>query len=132
MRFVDSNIFVYHLAADPLYKEKAEQILTRIEKGEPAYTSTLVVAQVCSYLMRKKAWHSIPVFLDFLRSLPGLGKCDTTFEDFSVARVLMERMGLYRCWDDLVIAAQMRRLGIGEIYSNDKDFDAIPGVRRIF
>jgi len=133
MRFVDSNIFVYHLAGDTLHKKKSEGILTRIENGEPAFTSTLVVAQVCSYLRWKRAWHSIPPFIDFLRSLPGLGKCDTTFEDFSTARVLMEETGLHwRCWDDLVIAAQMKRLGIEEIYSNDVDFDQIPGIRRIF
>lgn len=35
-------------------------------------------------------------------------------------------------WDDLVITAQMKRLGITEIYSNDKDFDRIPWIKRIF
>ena len=35
-------------------------------------------------------------------------------------------------WDDLVIAAQMERLKLGEIYSNDRDFDKIRGLKRVF
>ena len=31
-----------------------------------------------------------------------------------------------------IITAQMKRLGIKEIYSNDEDFDKIPGVTRIY
>ncbi len=34
--------------------------------------------------------------------------------------------------DNLMIAAQMRRLEISEIYSNDRDLDSIPEVRKIF
>jgi predicted nucleic acid-binding protein len=35
-------------------------------------------------------------------------------------------------WDDIVIAAQMKRLKMKEIYSNDKDFDNIQWVKRLF
>jgi predicted nucleic acid-binding protein len=35
-------------------------------------------------------------------------------------------------WDDLVIASQMKRMNITEIYSNNSDFDSIAGVKRIF
>jgi predicted nucleic acid-binding protein len=35
-------------------------------------------------------------------------------------------------WDDILIVAQMKRIGINEIYSNDKDFDRIPQIKRIF
>ena len=47
-------------------------------------------------------------------------------------RSLLRHSLKWRFWDDLVIAAQMSRMGIREIYSNDKDFDKIPGVKRIF
>ena len=133
MRFVDSNVFVYHLAGDPKHGKKAEEILMRIEKGEEASTSTLVIAQVCAYLRWKKVADSIPHFLNLLRSLPVLEKHDTLFEDFTAAYALKEEAKLpWECWDDLVIASQMGRVGIGEIYSNDRDFDKIPGIRRIF
>ncbi len=34
--------------------------------------------------------------------------------------------------DDLILAAQMRRIGIEEVLSNDGDSDLIPWVRRDF
>jgi hypothetical protein len=38
------------LAADPNYGQKAKDIIEKIEAGEKSATSTLVIAQVCSYL----------------------------------------------------------------------------------
>lgn len=132
MRFVDANVFVYHLADDPTHGKRAEEILTRIEKGESAATSTLVISQVCSYLKWKKREDAIPVFVNMLRSLPALLKEDTTFVDITSALALVEEKNTsWKQWDDLVILSQMRRLGIAEIYSNDIDFDAL-GVKRIF
>jgi len=40
MRFVDSNVFIYHLAADPAYGRKAKTIIEKIESGEKTVTST--------------------------------------------------------------------------------------------
>ena len=33
-------------------------------------------------------------------------------------------------WDDRIIAAQMKRLNIKEIFSNDKDFEKVPWIKR--
>ena len=133
MRFIDSNVFVYHMAEDPRYGDTATEIIERIENGEEAATSTLVILQVCGYLKWRGRRDVIPSFLWFLRSLPSLIKVDTTFIDFVQAQELCIKHNLnWKMWDDLVIAAQMSRLKISEIYSNDKDFDNIPGVKRIF
>ena len=133
MRFIDSNVFVYHMAEDPKYSDTATEIIKRIEKGEEAATSTLVISQVCGYLKWRRRHDVIPSFLGFLRSLPNLIKVDTTFIDFVQAQELCIKRNLnWEMWDDLVIAVQMSRLKIYEIYSNDKDFDNIPGVKRIF
>jgi len=133
LRFIDSNVFVYHMAEDPEYGDIASEIIERIEGGEEAATSTLVISQVCGYLKWRRRDDVIPSFLGFLRSLPNLSKIDTVFIDFVEARELCLKHRLnWRFWDDLVIAAQMNRMGIREIYSNDKDFDKIPGIKRIF
>lgn len=133
MRFVDSNVFVYHMAADPIHGDRATAILTRIEGGERAATSTLVASQVCAYLKWRKRPEAIPLFLAFLRSLPTLTKVETAFVDFVEAERHLPGGGRgWRTWDDFVIAAQMKRLGLSEIYSNDSDFDSIPGVKRVF
>ncbi|MBS7638389.1 type II toxin-antitoxin system VapC family toxin [Candidatus Bathyarchaeota archaeon] len=133
MRFIDSNIFIYHLAADPRYGGRASEIIGRVEEGEPAVTSTLVLIQVCSYLKVKRREDVIPLFLTFIRSMPNLLKAETTIVDLLSAMEIQTKQSLkWSLWDDLTIAAQMKRLGITEIYSNDRDFDTIQGVRRIF
>lgn len=132
MRFVDSNVFIYHMADDPKYSRQASAIVRRIESGERATTSSLVISQVLSYLTWRGRAQLLPVFLGFLRSLATLEKVETTFMDFVDALPLSSGKAASSLWDDLVIAAQMRRLQTDEIYSNDTDFDSIPGVKRIF
>jgi len=133
-RFIDSNIFVYVLSADPRYSTTALRALEAAEQGlVEAYTSTLVVSQVLAHLERRRRHRAMMLFLDYLEESP-IKVIETTMEDYVAARRLAEEAGLsfHSMWDDLVIAAQMQRLGIEEIYSNDRDFDKIPWVRRIF
>lgn len=133
MPFVDSNIFVYHLAADPVHGQKAKKILENIQDGEKCATSTLIITQVCSYLKWKKKHEAIPIFLSFLKRLTSLDKVETTVLDFEEARSVQSALKLsWSMWDDIVIAAQMKRLKMKEIYSNDKDFDNIRWVKRLF
>lgn len=133
MRFIDSNVFVYHLAADPTYGQTAKNLLEKIEAGEKSVTSTLVITQVCSYLKWKGRQNVIPLFLSLLKRLTSLQKVETHMLDFEEARSIQLELSLsWSMWDDIVIAAQMKRLNLKEIYSNDNDFDKIPWVKRIF
>lgn len=133
MRFIDSNVFVYHLTAEPHYGRRATAILESVENGEETVTSTLPIAQVCGYLRWKKREKIIPLFLDLLRGLTSLKKVETEFIDFVVAIDLQKGLRLsWKAWDDLVIAGQMKRLGSNEIYSRDADFDSILQISRIF
>ncbi|MBI4258646.1 MAG: type II toxin-antitoxin system VapC family toxin [Thaumarchaeota archaeon] len=133
VRFIDSNIFIYHLAGDEQYGETASRIIDRISEGEEAVTSTLIFSQVMAYLRWKKKSFAIPRFIDFLRSTPTIHKIETSFPDFASAQKLQEKTKIkWELWDDLIIAAQMSRTGITEIYSNDKDFDSIQSIKRIF
>lgn len=133
MRFIDSNVFIYHLAGDEQYGNIAGQIIDRIEREEEAVTSTLVISQVIGYLKWRKKLQAVPLFIDFLRSTPTINKIETTFLDIASAQKIQEKSGIgWERWDDITIAAQMLRIGIKEIYSNDSDFDAIPNIKRIF
>ena len=61
MRFVDANVFIYHLASDPKFGKVSKQILFRIQNGdESALTSTIVISQVCSYLKWKRKAEAHP------------------------------------------------------------------------
>ena len=96
-------------------------------------TSTLAIAQVCSYLKWKKRQNIIPLFLSFIKGLVTLQKIETNILDFEESRSIQLQYNLsWSMWDDMVIAAQMKRLNIKEIYSNDKDFDKIPWIKRTF
>ena len=133
MRFVDSNVFVYHLAADPIHGQTAKNLMEKIEAGEKSATSTLVIAQVCGYLKWKRMQNVIPLFLSFLKGLTTLQKIETHMLDLEEARSIQSQLNLpWSMWDDMVIAAQMKRLNLKEIYSNDGDFDKIPWIKRIF
>jgi predicted nucleic acid-binding protein len=132
VRFIDSNIFIYHLRDDPHYGSKARAVIGSLERQE-ACTSTLVIHQVLAYLKAKRLERVMEPFLGALSNLTTLKKLETLYQDFVQAAQLREETGLsWALWDDLVIAAQMRRAGIAEICSNDEDFDRIPGVRRVF
>lgn len=131
MRFLDSNVLIYHLAADPGHGKQASDIVHSLEKSDGC-VSTLVLDQVCGYLKYRGRQNIIPHFLNFVAGTPTLIKTETLFSDFAAAMDLQRAGNLpWRFWDDLVIAAQMQRLGIKEIYSFDSDFDHITGIRRL-
>lgn len=130
MRFVDSNVFIYVLDRHQKFGEMAKRILKRIEGGEEAVTSTLVIEEVCAYLTKQKRQAEIPGFVDALHAYGYLLKRPYLFEDIITAK---EMLRMHRIdWDDLIIVAQMQREGMSEIYSNDTDFDQIQGIKRIF
>lgn len=130
MRFVDSNVFIYVLDRHPKFGETAKRILKGIEDGEEAVTSTLVIEEVCAYLTKQKRQAELQGFVDTLLTYGCLLKRPYLFEDIITAK---EMSRIYRIdWDDLVITAQMQREGVGEIYSNDADFDRVPRIKRIF
>ncbi|MCK4474742.1 PIN domain-containing protein, partial [Candidatus Bathyarchaeota archaeon] len=44
--FVDTNVFIYSITDHPRFGEKAKRILKRIEEGEEAVTTTLVLCEI--------------------------------------------------------------------------------------
>ena len=133
IRFIDSNVFVYLLLKDPRYGKTSLQIFERIERGEEkGLTSTLVLSQVFAHLIRRGKGKVIEKLYEYLNEVP-IEIIDTRYEDFKKALELRKEKNLaWEMWDDLVIVSQMMRAKVKEIYSNDEDFDKIPGVKRIF
>jgi predicted nucleic acid-binding protein len=105
----------------------------RFEEGEEtAWTSTLALSQVFAHLRKRRKHHEIEKLYDYLEG-SSMGITETTRTDIERARELKHDFNLsWSMWDDLVLAAQMERLGVREIYSNDNDLDKIVTVRRIF
>jgi predicted nucleic acid-binding protein len=132
-RFVDSNVFVYVLMDDPANGARSVRILTRFEAGEETgWTSTLALSQVFSHLKKRKKPEAIDKFYEYLKESP-IAITETSREDVEHAKEIKEEQTLdWSMWDDLVIASQMNRLKLTEIYSNDRDFDKFRNLKRMF
>lgn len=131
MRFVETNIFLYVMTAHPDFGPLAKAILERIDSGEEAATSSLVIAEVCAWLEYHKKKNEVGTFLSAVDSYPTLRKFETTYTDQQRAAEL-ERSYPRLEFFDRVYLAQMEGLKLTEIYSNDKAFDRVKGIKRIF
>lgn len=129
-RFVDTNVFIYVLTEDPRFFEISKRILGRIEDGEEAVTSTLVVDEVCVFLEMHGRFREIPLALSSIRSYVSMNVVSFAFEDMAKASKLVEQ---YRMdWHDCLNVVLMKKYGVEEVYSNDRHFDRVEGIRRIF
>jgi len=131
LRFVETNVFLYVITAHAEFGPIAKRILERINSGEEAVTSSLVIAEVCAWLQYRKRKADVNTFLDAVESYPSLRKCETTYADELRAKEL-QRSYPHLEFFDRVYVAQMERLKLTEIYSNDRSLNRVKGIKRIF
>ena len=118
MRFVDTNIFVYALTGHPKLGEVAKAILERIEAGEDALTSTLVLCEVAWVLEAMGRQNEIKSTLEKILSYDALKIVGFDEDDLLVGA---NNMLIYNIdFNDGVNVAIMERNGVREVYSNDK------------
>ena len=117
-RFVDTNVFIYTITAHPRFGKIAKTILTRIEEGEAALTSTLVLCEVAWVLEAMGRQGDIKPTLEKIMSYPTLKVIDFNEDDLLIGT---NNMSLEQVdFNDGVNLALMMRLGILEVYSNDQ------------
>lgn len=131
MRFVETNVFLYVIIAHQEFGPIAKRILERIDSGEQAITSSLVIAEACAWLEYRKRKGDVDIFLDAIESYSSLRKCDTTYTDELRAKTLQRSYPRLEFFDRVYVA-QMERLKLTEIYSNDRTLDRVKGIKRIF
>jgi len=117
-RFVDTNVFIYALTAHPLFGKTAKNILERIEKGELAITSTLVMCEVAWVLEAMGKQGDIKPSLEKMMSYKALKVVGFSGDDLLVGANNMIAENLD--FNDGVNLALMMRLGVTEVYSNDQ------------
>ncbi len=152
--FIDANIFIYILTADPRYSDKCFQLLEGVEEGKiMAFISTLIVNEVSHVLMvlratelvgasdlgavfrtlpdvKKDCQQKVRVFYQYLDYLISLGSLKVEPIDYTIACASIEyaeRFGLLP--SDAVHVACCCRLGIEEMATNDGDFEAVEFLR---
>jgi len=117
-RFVDTNVFIYALTAHPLFGKTAKSILERIENGETAITSTLVMCEVAWVLEAMGKQGDIKPSLEKMMSYKALKVVGFSGDDLLVGANNMIAENLD--FNDGVNLALMMRLGVTEVYSNDQ------------
>ncbi len=129
--FLDTNILLRHLLDDePVQSARATACLMRVERGElTVRTSDLVIFETVVTLQRtyRRSKSEIRDVLLALLELPGIvlpGKRD-------YRRVFDLYVGGNLPFADANHIVLMQRLGLDEIVSFDRDFDSIPGIRRV-
>lgn len=127
--YIDSNIFFYAKILDRKYGGACAEILSKIEKGKlKAATSTLVIVELANALRKYGLTDEVKDVVDAIFSL-NINILDFDSLDVrTAARVYDEfKISPYDC----VHVAIMRKVGIAEIISADKDFDKISWIKRL-
>ena len=117
-RFVDTNVFIYTVTAHPRFGKIAKSILERIEEGETAITSTLVLCEVAWVLEAMGRQGEIKPTLEKIMSYQTLDVIDFSGDDLLMGAENMSAEQID--FNDGVNLALMMRLGISEVYSNDQ------------
>ncbi|MCW4048878.1 MAG: type II toxin-antitoxin system VapC family toxin [Candidatus Bathyarchaeota archaeon] len=130
-RFIDTNIFIYASTGHPNLGPTAREILQRIEDGEKAATSTLVLCEVAWILESRGRQSSIKPTLDIIHSFENIEIIEFTSDDLLVAATTLLKHNLG--FNDAVNLAIMEREGITSIYTNDmKHLGRIESIQTVF
>lgn len=131
MRFVDTNLFIYAATAHPRFGETARRILERVEEGEAAVTSTLVLCEVAWVLEAMGRQSDIKPTLEKILSYKSLKVVGFDENDLLMGANNMVVHNLD--FNDGVNVAIMMRIGVSEAYSNDyKHLGKLNFLRLIF
>jgi predicted nucleic acid-binding protein len=130
-RFVDTNVFIYSVTGHPRFGEDARRILKRIEEGEEAVTSTLVLCEVSWVLEAMGRQGDIKSTLEKILSFRSLEVVGFDADDLFVGASNMEFYGVD--FNDGLNVAVITRIGVSEVYSNDvKHLGKIDFLKLIF
>ncbi|MCW4044835.1 MAG: type II toxin-antitoxin system VapC family toxin [Candidatus Bathyarchaeota archaeon] len=131
MRFVDANVFIYVLVKSPKKDyDISKKILKRIENGEAAATNLAVIQEVIDWLEYNNRKKEVRSFLTAVNSYLTMDKLPITWDDNLAALDVVDKCGID--FVDALTLQTMKKSKINEIYSNDKDFDRIQWINRIW
>ena len=131
MRFVDANVFIYILIKSPKKDyEISKGILERIENGEDTVTSLAIIQEVIDWLEYNNRKKEVRSFLTGINSYLSMEKLSIAWDDFLPALNDIDDHQID--FVDALTVQKMKKNKINEIYSNDKDFDRIEGIKRIW
>lgn len=137
VRYLDSSVFLFAYLKpkkrlsqkEAKAKEKAKEILRRIDKGENVLTSVVHLSEVINIVEARTGLSKSLELLESLLAMANLEIDEVKREDYEESLVIAERYKVSP--NDALASIICKRKGIKEIYSFDKHFDNIPFVKRI-
>ena len=129
--FLDTNIFIYALSDHPELGETSRRILQRVEEGEAALTSTLVLCEVAWVLEARGAQGDIKAALEKILSYRSVKVIGVEVDDLLVGAAYMAQYGLD--FNDAVNLAIVERCRVTKVYTNDKrHFGRVEHIEAVF
>ena len=137
-RFLDANVFVYAFykpkreldARARAGKEEAKGIVRRVSEGSEYVVTTVVhLSEAANVLKHGMPLPELVEFLVALYSAENVEVLGVSAEDYLAAVDLAGELGVDP--NDALAVLVMRRTGLEEIYSFDRDFDRVGGIRRL-
>jgi predicted nucleic acid-binding protein len=133
MQFIDANVFLRFLTRDDLAKaERVKALLEQAEQGEVELTtSESVICELVFVLSSPRLYNlnreRVRLLLLPLVSLRGLKLLSRTV----FLRALDLYAGTSMDFVDALVVAHMEARKVTELYSYDKHFDGVSGIRRL-
>jgi predicted nucleic acid-binding protein len=121
MIYLDVNVLQYWLVADPNFGDRAKEIL---KKYRDMVTSALTI-----WILFILNPNNEEIILEAVEAVD-ISVTPLTIQDLRDAVILSGSLGLDV--EDAIHLATMKRLEINKIASNDKDFDKISWIGRVF
>ena len=108
----------------------AKRILQRIEEGEEAVVNTAVIQEIVNWLEYNNRRREIENLLTAINSYIAMKKAEVSWSDMIAAIDDMNKYGLD--FVDALTLQTMKRNDINEIYTNDRDFDRVKWIKRVW
>ncbi|WP_456394295.1 type II toxin-antitoxin system VapC family toxin [Thermococcus sp.] len=129
MRFADANVFIYAFLKprkEPpenvrLIKERAQSIIGRISEGERVVTTVVHLSEVANVIESKGGKRKAAEVILAILTSENIEVLPVSTGDYLKASLMAEERNIGV--NDALAYVKMRELGIGEIYTFDRDFE---------
>jgi len=133
-RFLDSSVFLHAYlrprrpltAREEAVKAAAQEILRRVEEGEPVFTTTVHVSEVVNIVESRVSLQASLGLAARLLSLENVEVLPVSRDDYEKSLEVAQRFSV--SLNDAVAYAKMLEKGASEVYTFDKHFAQLPGV----
>lgn len=137
MRFLDANVFIYAYykpvhdlsSKQRAMKDGSKKIVKRINKGEEVITTIVHLSEISNILKRALSLDELAMLLIGLYSSDNIKIVDVSKDDYLGAIELMDETKMDP--NDSLAVQVMRSEGIKEIYSFDRGFEDVGGIKRL-